>query len=97
MDIIYYDEWPIREMAMSIYYAEKAYIQSNTSNVYTDNLNIIQPYTATPLNGTCLLSQPVIKLIYNGTQNIIGYIATVQNNKYIATVTQDRYLQVVNA
>eukprot|EP01084_Bolivina_argentea_P298302 514031_1 len=93
-NILYYREWSIREMAMSVYYAEKAYIKANAGKTYTDNLNSIQPYTTTPLNGTCLISQPVIKLIRNTTNDVIGYVATVENNKYIATVTQNRYLQV---
>merc|ERR1712087_1026843 len=87
----YYDEWPIREMAMSVYYAEKIYNAQNGE--YTNKLSDIQPYTTTPLDGTCLKAQPMITLERNASHNVIGYTASVQNERYIATVTADRYLQ----
>ena len=93
-DAKYYDEWPIREMAMSVYYAEKALVEAKTGNVYTDDLSVIQLYTDTPLDGTCLLSQPSIDLVRNTSNDVIGYTAKLQNELYVATVTQDRYLKV---
>ncbi|KAJ9465116.1 hypothetical protein DIPPA_01285 [Diplonema papillatum] len=83
---IHYSQWSIREMAMGIYNAERAYFANTTH--YTASLDALAPFSTVPLTGLCLAQLPSISL--QGS----GFLAVVEDSTMVASVTDDNFLQV---
>jgi hypothetical protein len=90
-------EWPVRSVAMALYYAEHAYAAAN-NNSFTADIEALFWYTPDPhvLDGTCT-SIPVITLTNSSSSGgTMGFTAslTSADGSQTATIRDDRYLRV---
>lgn len=89
-------EWPVRQVAMALYYAQHAYAgapaPAGGNGTYTASIAALLPYTPDTgvLNGTCTVGLPVISLGPGGTT----FTATLSDGTYTASIRDDRYLLV---
>ncbi|KAL7516613.1 hypothetical protein ACHAWX_001611, partial [Stephanocyclus meneghinianus] len=81
----YYEEWPARCAAMSLYYALKEYYKCEGK--YTDDIEALKDYSRDPFLITDDADMEIV-LIGN------GFDACASHSSYRATVNQDRYLIV---
>jgi hypothetical protein len=85
-------EWPVRSVAMILYYAERGYYADY--GVYTSDLKILDEYATEPILSTGQCSEmPVIELKDDGRA---GYLARVTDlaQGYQAEIREDRLLIV---
>jgi hypothetical protein len=92
---VYNPEWPVRYVAMQVYYANYAYRDAKGNGVeFTSNITSLLPY-AQPLtlNGSCT-NVPAIQLTHGGK----GFTAQVQSSdgSLTAHIRDDRYLTVTH-
>jgi hypothetical protein len=86
-DYKYYEEWPARCAAMSLYYALKGYHEEKGE--YTDDIDALKPYSKAPFP-LCEDAIMSVKLTAK------GYEANAAIASYTATVNEERYLLVSN-
>jgi hypothetical protein len=87
------DEWPVRSVAMVLYYAEHAYRSSSGNGTFTSDLETLNAYADPPILAAELCSQlPRIKL----TSDEKGFEAHVSDREgvYMAVIRDDRLLRV---
>ena len=85
-------EWPLRSIAMTLYYAEHAYADAHNGS-YTDRVDLLLPYAepAYALTGLCSQAPKIIT-----SNNSTEFVATISslNDDMIASITTDRYLTI---
>lgn len=89
-------EWPVRSVAMALYYAQHAYAASPTggNGTYAADVAQLLGYTPDPhvLDGTCSRGAPVVTLGPGGKTFTGGVVSL--DGALTANVTDDRYLRV---
>jgi hypothetical protein len=86
---IFYEEWPIRHVAMTIYNAEHAYF--NTYGSFTSNVSALNSFAPPPiLDGSVCSQQPLIK------SDGASFEASVTDatGRLTASIRNDRHLTV---
>lgn len=84
-------EWPIRSLAMILYYAQRDYYSVN--GYYTSNINELDKYTKNYIFSTMECSFLPEITLQNNNQEYIAKITDIEM-KYTATIQYDRLLTV---
>lgn len=90
-EVVYNEEWPVRSVAMILYYAQHSYQQAY--GAYTDNITALLPFASEPevLRGVCTTA-PLIALSRNGSA-FEAYV-TDSGGTITASIRDDRLLLV---
>lgn len=91
MEVVVYNEWHIRSIAMVLYYAEHSYFDS--FGVFTTDLVALDAFAQPPiLSGSECSQLPIITL----GENQLSFDANVTDNEFVytASIRNDRLLTV---
>lgn len=89
-------QWPVRSVAMALYYAQHAYFSNSTAGngTFTADVSALYPFTPDPhvLDGTCSHGAPIVALGPNATT----FSASVSSldATWTASIRNDRLLLV---
>jgi hypothetical protein len=87
-------QWPSRQVAMALYYAQHSYAAGPGNGSYTDDISLLLPLTPDPgvIDGTCTKGLPSISL--GPGAKTFSASAQQLDGRFTATVRDDRYLTV---
>jgi hypothetical protein len=88
INALFYDEWPIRSIAMIIYYAEHSFY--NEFGTFTSNVTALNMFASPPVLNACCSQLPEIE------SDRSTFVAQVTDTtaRFSATVRTDRLLTV---